>query len=63
MKATKYLWIALLIIVIDQTSKLLVHRYMYIHEEVNVLGEWFKFITCSIRVWPLGSNGTTSLAN
>jgi signal peptidase II len=42
MKASKYLWIALLIIVIDQASKLSVHRYMYIHEEVNVLGEWFK---------------------
>ena len=42
MKARKYLWIALLVIVIDQVSKLLVHRYMYIHQEVNVLGEWFK---------------------
>lgn len=42
MKASKYLWITLLIIVLDQTSKLLVYRYMYIHEEINVLGEWFK---------------------
>src|SRR5258708_30135919 len=42
MKLYKYFLISLGIIVIDQTSKLLVHQYMYIHEEVNVLGEWFK---------------------
>ncbi len=42
MKALKYFLIALLIICLDQASKLLVHRYMYLHEEVNVLGEWFK---------------------
>lgn len=42
MRARKYLLIALIVIIIDQTSKLLVHRYMYIHEEVSVLGEWFK---------------------
>ena len=43
MKVLKYFLIALLIICIDQTSKLLVHKYMYLHEEVNVMGEWFKF--------------------
>src|SRR5260221_978045 len=42
MKLYKYFLIALGIIVIDQTSKLLVHQYMYIHEDVNVIGEWFK---------------------
>lgn len=42
MKAGKYLWLALLVIVLDQASKLLVYRFMYIHEEVNVIGEWFK---------------------
>jgi signal peptidase II len=42
MKVAKYLLIALLVIVIDQTSKLLVYKYMYIHEEVSVIGEWFK---------------------
>jgi signal peptidase II len=42
MSARKYLLIALVVIVIDQVSKLLVHNYMYIHQEVNVLGEWFK---------------------
>ena len=42
MKITKYFLIALAIIAIDQTSKLLVHQYMYLHEEVNVLGDWFK---------------------
>lgn len=34
--------IALAVILIDQSSKLLVHRYMELHEEVNVMGEWFK---------------------
>lgn len=34
--------VALGVILIDQTSKLLVHNYMYIHEEINVIGEWFK---------------------
>ena len=33
---------AFLVIVIDQLSKLLVHRYMYIHQEVEVLGDWFR---------------------
>ena len=42
MKVINYFIIALLVIVIDQTSKLLVHNFMYIHEEVNVIGEWFK---------------------
>lgn len=42
MKIAKYFLIALAIIAIDQTSKLLVHKYMYLHEEVNVVGEWFK---------------------
>lgn len=42
MKILKYFLIALLIICLDQASKLLVHKYMYLHEEVNVIGEWFK---------------------
>jgi signal peptidase II len=42
MKVLKYFLIALLIICIDQASKLLVHHYMYLHEEINVIGEWFK---------------------
>ncbi|HZX75300.1 MAG TPA: lipoprotein signal peptidase [Cyclobacteriaceae bacterium] len=42
MKFFKYFLIAFIVIVIDQTSKLLVYKYMYLHEEVNVLGEWFK---------------------
>lgn len=42
MKIAKYFLIALAVIAIDQTSKLLVHKYMYLHEEVNVVGEWFK---------------------
>jgi len=42
MKAYKYFLIAVIIILIDQASKLLVHQHMYIHQEVNVLGEWFR---------------------
>ena len=42
MKVLKYFIIAIIIICLDQTSKLLVHKYMYLHEEVNVFGEWFK---------------------
>jgi signal peptidase II len=38
----KYFLISLIVIIIDQASKLLVHKYMYLHEEVNVLGEWFR---------------------
>ena len=42
MSRGKYFLVALLVILIDQTSKLLVYNYMYLHEEVNVIGEWFK---------------------
>jgi signal peptidase II len=42
MKVYRYFLVALLVIVIDQASKLLVHHYMYIHQEVDVLGQWFK---------------------
>ncbi|MFM7853001.1 MAG: lipoprotein signal peptidase [Flammeovirgaceae bacterium] len=42
MKILKYLLIALAVITIDQSSKLLVHNYMYLHEEVNVAGDWFR---------------------
>jgi len=38
----KYFLLALIIIMADQTSKLLVYNYMYIHQEVNVLGSWFR---------------------
>lgn len=44
MKIYKYFLIALAIICIDQTSKLLVHEYMYLHEEITILGnEQFGF--------------------
>ena len=36
--ALKYFIIALVVILIDQTSKLLVQKYMYLHEEITVLG-------------------------
>lgn len=42
MKALKFFLIALVVIVLDQTTKLLVWKYMYLHQEVNVIGEWFK---------------------
>jgi signal peptidase II len=42
MKAYKYFLIAFGVILIDQASKLLVHKYMYIHQEVNVVGDWFR---------------------
>ncbi|HKZ36005.1 MAG TPA: lipoprotein signal peptidase [Chryseolinea sp.] len=38
MKIYKYFLLALVIIIIDQTSKLLVHHYMYLHQEITVLG-------------------------
>lgn len=44
MKLYKYFLLALLMILIDQASKLLVHHYMYLHEEITVLGnEQFGF--------------------
>jgi signal peptidase II len=43
MKFVKYFVIAFIIILIDQGSKLLIHYNMQIHEEVNVLGQWFRF--------------------
>ena len=42
MKGIKYFFIALGVIAFDQASKLLVNHYMQLHQEVNVLGEWFK---------------------
>ncbi|HEY8936002.1 MAG TPA: lipoprotein signal peptidase [Cyclobacteriaceae bacterium] len=42
MKTYKYFLIAFAVIVIDQTSKLLVYNNMYLHQEINVIGDWFK---------------------
>jgi signal peptidase II len=42
MNYKKYFLIALIVILVDQTSKLLVYNYMYIHQEINVLGSWFR---------------------
>ncbi len=36
--ALKYFAVALLVILIDQVSKLLVQKYMYLHQEITVLG-------------------------
>jgi len=42
MKTYKYFLLALAVIIIDQTAKLLVYKNMYLHQEINVLGEWFR---------------------
>jgi signal peptidase II len=42
MRVAKFFLIALVIIIIDQTSKLLVWKYMHIHQEINVVGDWFR---------------------
>jgi len=42
MKVYKYFLLALAIILVDQTSKLLVESNMYLHQEINVLGDWFR---------------------
>jgi signal peptidase II len=42
MKFAKYFIIALVVIIFDQTCKLLVYNSMQIHEEINVLGQWFR---------------------
>lgn len=42
MNNARYFLLALVVIFIDQTSKVLVHEYMYLHQEINVLGDWFR---------------------
>ncbi|MBY0435616.1 MAG: lipoprotein signal peptidase [Cyclobacteriaceae bacterium] len=42
MKVLKYFLIALAVIAFDQVSKQLIHHFMYIHQEINVLGDWFR---------------------
>lgn len=42
MNISRYFVLALIIIVIDQASKLLVYKYMYLHQEINVIGDWFR---------------------
>jgi signal peptidase II len=39
MKVYRYFFLALLVILIDQTSKLLIHHYMDLHEEITVIGD------------------------
>jgi signal peptidase II len=38
----RYFLLAFMVIVIDQTSKMLVFNNMYLHEEINVIGDWFR---------------------
>lgn len=42
MKIARYFLLALLVIIIDQVSKMLVYHNMYLHQEINVLGDWFR---------------------
>lgn len=42
MTVYRYFALAFLIILIDQTSKMLVFNNMYLHEEINVIGDWFR---------------------
>lgn len=42
MKIYKYFLVSFVVIVIDQVSKLLVHEHMTLHEEINVIGDWFR---------------------
>lgn len=42
MRVYKYFLIALAVIIIDQVSKLLVYHNMYLQQEINVLGDWFR---------------------
>jgi signal peptidase II len=42
MKIIKYFLIAFIVILIDQASKLLVYNNMTLHEEIYVIGDWFR---------------------
>lgn len=42
MKVYKYFVLALIIILIDQVSKMLVHNNMYLGEDIYVFGNWFR---------------------
>lgn len=42
MKVYRYFFIAFVVILIDQTSKLLIHEHMYLHQEIHVIGDWFR---------------------
>ncbi|HET9055051.1 MAG TPA: lipoprotein signal peptidase [Cyclobacteriaceae bacterium] len=42
MKIFKYFLVAFAVILIDQASKILVYNNMYLHEEIYVLGDWFR---------------------
>jgi signal peptidase II len=38
MNVTKYFLLALFVIILDQVSKLLVHEYMFLHQEITIVG-------------------------
>jgi signal peptidase II len=42
MKIYRYFIVAIIVILIDQASKLLVYNNMYLHEEIYVMGDWFR---------------------
>ncbi|MCX2744717.1 lipoprotein signal peptidase [Mangrovivirga sp. M17] len=42
MKLTKFYLLTLLVIIVDQASKMWVYHNMYQGEDINVIGDWFK---------------------
>lgn len=42
MKILKYFLVAFIVILIDQISKILVYNNMTLHEEIYVIGDWFR---------------------
>ena len=42
MKNYRYYFLALAVVIFDQTVKLLVHDHMNLYQEIDVIGSWFK---------------------
>src|SRR5690349_24078441 len=42
MKIARYFLIAIIVILIDQASKILVYNNMYLGEDIFVFGNWFR---------------------
>ncbi|CAN5502876.1 lipoprotein signal peptidase [soil metagenome] len=42
MRIYRYFLIAVFVIIVDHVSKLLVYNNMYLHQEINLIGEWFR---------------------
>ncbi len=42
MEHIKYYILSLLIVLVDQISKLLIHLNMHLGQEIEVIGDWFR---------------------